>query len=1178
MPAQIKTQTPIHFFKGKMGTSFLSAERKLRIVIKEKGGNWQDTVLRCQEGLPAGTEWIMNCFPGSKFPHTLVRSALSNNSMEKLGLSDPELQQLLSALQEHRNTSPIAVSSKRFDLWYRFVNEKLWAKFHKLEDKSLPEVKPDSRLEITAEEWILYQTVNRKYAKALARDIIADVLAYRSIRFDVNWLHDFQLILVFHYLEGYLQKFVKELAYTDSNYVDLRYSKQEQSRLQKALPIAMRAIKTSYFHHIPWPDVDTFKAELPIIAKPLTIENHEESFTSINTGKEIINGLLSSGHVAFQTAKDAKNFLDCVHYYHPDAKIEKIDEKHVKIYLSNKEIDATVNPIGTDHHLFAKDDLSDEGIVRYLSKLLGVKMECLEASDKPTFDLRLAELIQETKRSYYTSLVKLFLQVVKAKPIDITVITELLTLENLREENRSKTKETLCNLLKDSDTENNTLIDNLFDVIQQTELTLEQAHRDLLSDFSSLQQLHQFKSHKPENQLFTSIGRLDPEKNVPLVLDAYLAYLQDCIFHKKPVKNSLLLLIVPSRLEVPAYQEELKIILEKLEGIKEYLKEHGYDADSYIFMAEEDALREAIKKPNILLSKPKLITPNAMTEFYRLGNMIVSSRADGMNLVIKEWVAAQIGIVQQCLTDFFDFLLYQSDSISAQELNTKENTLFAVYAHAFKEHFSHHPELAQILTRLSRNFYAFAEKFFAQYNKPVPLLPMLSQNAGAAEQLKEAFIIDPLDAMSIREKFQQMEELEDISRVARALELKRIVEHENGKEWRRDIIDQVLAEEVLRDTLVQSGLRFAKADGLILIDYDGTVAPLTANPEEAWPDSCAQRAILNLLKISPERLVFITGRDIESFERCFWGGPGGKKLKKLPLTVISSHGIEVTHRDNSRACLLSLNEVEQSFIDKLSTRENITQLKKKIRKILDIHFESMPESHIDKSIEIKKFSICLLTAPLRELVNDKSVLQIIEHQFAELLTDHYLKTEEGEFKKELARFSIWKGIDICELRYNTTKAEAVEKLLAFPDYSTVTHLTFFGDDFGQPYQPGTDYSLAAWINNHNGDPSSRYKGYAIQVIPPNKQETQKQILTSPARPHLVLTSPRRVGEALDQINEYALEVRSRSMLITKAIAQIKEQFPESNILQPSTSKEVALEEVSVTKAVELKSPRGLVTI
>lgn len=660
-------------------------DKLLRIIIKEPGSGWADTVLR-SKGLPEGMRWLLNCYPGSSFYHQVVRAASFNTALEH------STAKLKSDLKSKGITSPTTIPERDYKTWYQFVNEKLWPIFHHLEEDNASLDSP------TVEEWQLYQKVNKKYAKALARDILEDLANDRDIQFDLNWLHDYQLMLVFYYLPSYLSAVISEKAPDNTP----RYTQDKQAALRQQLPKILSDIQTSYFHHIPWPNSEHFKRAFPIVSvstdKTPFNEEDDDSDTELafeeetrqpsqhfNIGQNIIDGLLAANHLGFQTPKDVAHFIECVKVYYPDANITPIDEHEhdQRIILHSRTRDVCVHPIGTNYELFATADFSTPS----------AQFEADQKTLKP--------------------------------------------------------------------------------------LTL-----------------------KSDPQLFTSIGRLDPQKNVPAILDGYFAYIKDCIENNQPIQNKLLLFIVPSRLNVQAYQDELTAILNKYTDIKTYLSQHQQTPASLIKLAEETTLRQALNPDAHPPATPKLLTPNGMAEFYRLGPIIISSRADGMNLSIKEWVAAQERIIKACLQNLWTFLGTPPNDLGVCTMNNQESRFFDIYSAALREEYSNHQDIERRLHTLEGSFIECLTHFFKQYKQDIPALPMLSQNAGAAIQLNMAWLIDPLNPETIKKAFQDIPSLSPIERVARALALRANVKLENGHRWRDDILKKAQQSSAFNNTNV----------------------------------------------------------------------------------------------------------------------------------------------------------------------------------------------------------------------------------------------------------------------------------------------------------------------------------------------------------------------------------------
>ena len=68
---------------------------------------------------------------------------------------------------------------------------------------------------------------------------------------------------------------------------------------------------------------------------------------------------------------------------------------------------------------------------------------------------------------------------------------------------------------------------------------------------------------------------------------------------------------------------------------------------------------------------------------------------------------------------------------------------------------------------------------------------------------------------------------------------------------------------------------------ILFIDYDGTLAPFKAHPQEAIPTSDIKELLATLAKDKANRVVIISGREKETLER--W-------LGDIPLTLVAEHG------------------------------------------------------------------------------------------------------------------------------------------------------------------------------------------------------------------------------------------------------------------------------------------------
>ncbi len=189
--------------------------------------------------------------------------------------------------QQHGyNLAGVSLTGEEVDLYYRgFSNQSIWPLFHDLLGYCSFDFK----------KWNFYNLVNEKFAAEVAR-------LYRGDQF--VWIHDYQLMLVAHYL--------------------------------RVLGIDA---ELNFFLHIPFPSADLF-ARLP-------------------WKDEIIGGLLEYDHIGFQTAHDRRNFTQCIRSLVPQARITVSGRQSI-VHLAGREVKLGTYPISIDFNEFNRDAKSKE--------------------------------------------------------------------------------------------------------------------------------------------------------------------------------------------------------------------------------------------------------------------------------------------------------------------------------------------------------------------------------------------------------------------------------------------------------------------------------------------------------------------------------------------------------------------------------------------------------------------------------------------------------------------------------------------------------------------------------------------------------------------------------------------------------------------------------------------------
>ena len=137
------------------------------------------------------------------------------------------------------------------------------------------------------ESFETYQTVNERFAQVVAQNVLPE---------DTCWIHDYQLILVGYYLR--------------------RLGGHGQ---------------LNYFLHIPFPSLDLLR-RLP-------------------RNEEIMNAFLAYDHLGFQTAADRRNFISCVKWIIPQARVTT-RKRQATVHYDGRDVIVGYYPISIDFDEF----------------------------------------------------------------------------------------------------------------------------------------------------------------------------------------------------------------------------------------------------------------------------------------------------------------------------------------------------------------------------------------------------------------------------------------------------------------------------------------------------------------------------------------------------------------------------------------------------------------------------------------------------------------------------------------------------------------------------------------------------------------------------------------------------------------------------------------------------------
>jgi trehalose 6-phosphate synthase/phosphatase len=171
---------------------------------------------------------------------------------------------------------------------------------------------------------------------------------------------------------------------------------------------------------------------------------------------------------------------------------------------------------------------------------------------------------------------------------------------------------------------------------------------------------------------------------------------------------------------------------------------------------------------------------------------------------------------------------------------------------------------------------------------------VLSELAGAAEELQEALVVNPFDLDAVAEALHRALSMPEDERLARMSALRDRVRANDVHAWVNRFLDAAggaarharastasPTDAVLRRLAPWLAQRPTVA---LFLDYDGTLTPLAARPEEARLADPARQTLEQALRTPRVDVVVVSGRSLADLKEMV-GVPG--------LTYVGNHGFEI---------------------------------------------------------------------------------------------------------------------------------------------------------------------------------------------------------------------------------------------------------------------------------------------
>lgn len=184
-----------------------------------------------------------------------------------------------------------------------------------------------------------------------------------------------------------------------------------------------------------------------------------------------------------------------------------------------------------------------------------------------------------------------------------------------------------------------------------------------------------------------------------------------------------------------------------------------------------------------------------------------------------------------------------------------------------------------------------AKEYLASHPKSDGIL-VLSETAGAAEELKDAVLVNPYKLRSLVTGLSDALNMTPTGFLRRARKMQRRLRSNTIDKWASGFID-LLEHPVpvpnihITRTIGTAQMAELVADyhqarkRLILLDYDGTLEPIKRRPEDARPSRSTLAALKRLAKDPRNHVAVISGRNRENLKD--W-------LGNIPITLVAEHG------------------------------------------------------------------------------------------------------------------------------------------------------------------------------------------------------------------------------------------------------------------------------------------------
>jgi len=238
-----------------------------------------------------------------------------------------------------------------------------------------------------------------------------------------------------------------------------------------------------------------------------------------------------------------------------------------------------------------------------------------------------------------------------------------------------------------------------------------------------------------------------------------------------------------------------------------------------------------------------------------------------------------------------------------------------------------------LITPLRDGMNLVAKEYVASCSDQQGVL-VLSELAGAASELGEALLVNPMDGAEVGNAiYEALTMPVDVQKKKMTLMQNRLIAYD-VQSWVADFLNQLYEVKFLQaesgikklrqSTLHEVKAEFQKASNrLLFLDYDGTLVPFARHPREARPDEKVLGLLKKLSADKRNQIVIISGRDSAILNEWF---------DVLPITLVAEHGASIRRNSGDWE---DVNQLDESW-------------KQNIRPMLELFAKRCPGSFVEE--------------------------------------------------------------------------------------------------------------------------------------------------------------------------------------------------------------------------------------